>query len=315
MTLNSLNAVVTGATGFIGSALCHEIVNCGGKVAAIVRKESSNIARLPRHPNLFIIDGSTENVKEWENQIYNLNVDFEVFYHLAWEGVGNTARNSGLQINNINPAIETLYIAKQIGCTKWIGAGSQAEYGPLNKVILEADPTFPTTMYGASKLATAHLSRITGEQIGIKTVWARIFSTYGPGDNSGWMLTDLIRQLIRKEWPRLTKGEQLWDYLFVSDAALAFFALGCSEESNGIYNLGSGQSYTIRYIVETVRDMIEPGFELVFGDIPYRQDQVMHLEANIEKIKRDTNWNPKVNLHTGLEKTIHYIRQLIRDGR
>jgi UDP-glucose 4-epimerase len=303
-----LNAIITGSTGFIGSVLCNEILDHGGKVAAIVRKDSVHLSRLPQHPNLILVEGSMDNVPGWKNNLENMGINFDVFFHMAWDGVDNQSRNSLVQFNNINPSVETQYLAKELGCRKWVGAGSQAEYGPLNKKINETDVTLPTTFYGAAKLAVSHTSRIVGSQLGLSTVWVRIFSTFGPGDNGGWLLTDLISQLLKNEKLKLTKGEQLWDYLYVSDAASAFYSLANNQNTDGIYNIGSGQSYTIRSVVETVRNLIDPSIELTFGETPYRPDQVMHLEANIDKIKSDTGWLPSVDLTQGLTKTIEYFK-------
>lgn len=301
-----LNAVVTGATGFLGSALVHKLLKSGGQVATIVRKGSSNCFRLPSHPNLIQIYGDLDNVKAWSKDLSEFSAD--VFYHLAWQGVGNTLRNDPIQIINIEPTLDTLKLAKEIGCKRWIGIGSQAEYGSLNRRISEKDITEPTTLYGAAKLSACLLTQVLAKQIEIEAVWVRVFSTYGPGDNSGWMLIDVINKILRGQRPALTRGEQLWDYLYVDDAVDALECLGIVDNLSGIYNLGSGQSQTIRSIVEMVRDMINPEFSLIFGEVPYRPDQVMHLEANIDKMNQDTGWYPRIKLAVGIRNLIESIK-------
>lgn len=304
--LPQIRAIITGATGFIGSHLVQQILANDGHVAVIVRESSPNLSRLPNHPNLHMIQCELENTAKWSKRLE----DFEpqLFYHLAWKGVGNQDRNDFCQVENIQLSLATLRAAKDLGCIKWIGAGSQAEYGSLNCRISENEPTHPTTLYGAAKLATCMMSQILGKQLKIDAVWVRIFSTYGPGDNEGWLLPDVIKKLLNKEKPMLTPGEQLWDYLYVRDAAEAFLKLSITKQTTGIYNLGSGKSQSIRSIVELTRDLINPELELGFGEIDYRLDQVMHLEANIEKITQDTSWYPKTNLATGIENLIEYLR-------
>lgn len=305
-----VNAIITGATGFIGSALVRNLLESGSRVAVIIREDSPNLWRLGDNNNLTVVNGELSNMKEWPKALSGFRAD--VFYHLAWDGVGNTSRNETAQAANIEPALATMQIAKMLGCTRWIGTGSQAEYGPLNKPISEKEPTEPSTLYGAAKLSTCLLSQIFGKQIGIGTAWGRIFSTYGPEDNPGWMLVDLIKKILRGQRPMLTMGEQIWDYLYVDDAAEALRYLGNTPNASGIYNIGSGRSQTIRSIVEMVRDMIDPDFPLVFGEIQYRPDQVMHLEASIDKIHKETGWYPKTELETGLRLTIEAIKKAVK---
>jgi len=301
-----VNAIVTGATGFLGAALVARLLASGGRVAVIARQDSPNLKRLPNHPDLLIVNGAFNDVGAWQEPLTGFPA--EVFYHLAWNGVGNKYRNDPMQISNIDPTLETLRLARKLGCERWVGTGSQAEYGPLNRRISENDPPEPTSLYGAAKAATCLLTQVLGKQLGIEPVWARVFSTYGPGDNSGWMLVDVIKQLLNGQCPALTLGEQLWDYLYVDDAADALFAMGKAANLSGVYNLGSGQSQSICSIAEMTRDLINPELPLGFGEIPYRPEQVMHLEANIDKLTRDTGWRPSVSLVSGISNLIEWIK-------
>lgn len=297
-----MNAVVTGASGFLGSAVILNILESGGSVTALVRKNSPHRSRLKKHERLIVVEGDLDNIASSKQALAQLSPD--VFYHLAWDGVGNIYRNDPIQLSNIHKTLETIRLSSEIGCRRWIGAGSQAEYGPLNRCITENDRLEPTTLYGAAKASACLLAQVAGKQNGIETAWARVFSTYGPGDNSGWMLVDVIRQLLNGQRPALTLGEQLWDYLYVDDAVNAFVTMGTVARLTGIYNLGSGKSSSIREIVEKVRDMIDPALPLGFGKIPYRHDQVMHLEADISKLTEATGWHPHVTLEAGLKKLL-----------
>lgn len=302
-----MRAAITGGTGFIGSALVRKILDSGGQVAVISRPDSPNLWRLPVHPALTMINGSLEDLATVSGEVQAFGP--EVFYHLGWIGVANRYRNDINQTANINITLESVRLASMTGCRRWVGAGSQGEYGPLNRRISEADAPEPTTLYGASKVAAWALANALGRQIGLEMVWARVFSTYGPGDDEGWMLPDVINQLLQGKKPALTLGEQAWDYLFVDDAAEALYQLGSAAQVSGIYNLGSGQSLSIRRIVEHIRDQIDSSLPLGFGMIPYRPDQVMHLEADITRIQQHTGWVPRVSFPEGIGRLIHWLRQ------
>jgi nucleoside-diphosphate-sugar epimerase len=77
-----------------------------------------------------------------------------------------------------------------------------------------------------------------------------------------------------------------------------------TSAASGVFNLGSGQTETIRRIIETLRDSIDPTLPIGFGEVSYRPDQVMHLEAGIERLNRATGWRPRIDLPIGLAKTV-----------
>lgn len=299
--------IVTGSTGFVGSKLVKFLLKMGCRVIAIVRSTSRSLYRLPSEdPNLIIIFHELDDF----DTLYKILIRYNkpiAFYHLAWEGVDNLSRNQTLQFNNIPMTLGTIQLASKLGCSQWIGTGSQAEYGPQNRKLSESDPTNPRTLYGTAKLAAGLGSIILGEQLGIDVAWVRVFSLYGPDDNSGWMITDITRQLREGKRPAMTKGEQLWDYLYIDDAVNALYIIGHKRKLNGIYNLGSGNCQTIKSIAEIARDIIDPSLSIDFGEIPYRSDQVMHLEANINRLVTDTGWKPQTNIQEGLKKTIDGI--------
>lgn len=140
----------------------------------------------------------------------------------------------------------------------------------------------------------------------MRFAWLRLFSSYGPKDNPDWMIPYLIGALQRREKPALTLGEQQWDYLYVGDVAEAIYLTALSGTAEGVFNLGSGRVDALRRIIEYIRDLIEPTLPLGFGAVPYRPDQVMHLQSDITKLQRETGWKPRTNLQDGLKKTVDW---------
>lgn len=233
----------------------------------------------------------------------------DTIFHLGWAGVSNLDRNDvSTQVRNLDLCLELIDVGAASGCQHWIGAGSQAEYGPKTEAISEEDSTNPTTLYGAAKLAAYHLSRTYCGLLNVKHSWLRVFSTYGPDDNENWMIPSLIRQLISGQVPKLTAGEQQWDYLHVSDAARAFVAVA-EYRAEGAFNLGSGEAPSLRSTIEHIRDLVSPSATLGFGQVPYRNDQVMRLQAMNTKLRHCTNWQPMVALKDGLHETVTWFAQ------
>jgi len=153
------------------------------------------------------------------------------------------------------------------------------------------------------------LSQKLCEIYDIGFIWLRLLSTYGPMDDLQHLIPSVVLSLLRREKPVMTQGEQRWDYLFVEDVATAIYQAATSPNANGIFNLGSGQITTVKDIVERVRDLIDPELPLGLGEIPYRHDQIMRLQAEVSLLYKATDWKPQVSLDDGLEKTVQWYRE------
>ncbi len=298
--------LVTGGSGFIGAATVRQLVAEGHSVALLLRKTSSTKRIDDILDRVTVIYGDMQNIEASRDAIAEFSPD--VIAHLAWLGVKGVERNSPEQVGNVFASVALYRLGHEIGVRRFVGLGSQAEYGPYPHRIDESVPTKPTTTYGAAKLATYHLIDRMADMDGISFAWLRVFSTYGPGDDPSWLIPYMSMRLIAGERPSLTAGEQIWDYLFVEDAAAAVVAT-LNSDACGVFNLGSGQAYSLRQIITNIRDLIDPGLPLGFGEMPYRPDQVMHLEADISALVESTGWKPAMPLKKGLTLTIEWFKK------
>lgn len=302
-----MRTIVTGATGFLGAAIAARLVADGADVGVVVRPGADlwRLTEISDQVDFFEASGFGE--KSLRSPLQAFHPD--VIVHAAWHGVGNVARNDAAQVdNNVIPSCNLLRMAAQAGCRAFIGLGSQAEYGLVNMRCDESMPTRPTTLYGAAKLATFHLCERIAAESGMRFAWLRMFSTYGPRDNPEWLIPYLIREFLSCRRPSLTACAQQWDYLFVSDAASAVRCIAEDPEANGIFNVGSGSAVPLRAIAEWVRDLIDPSLPIGFGEKAYRQDQVMHLEADTTRLN-SIGWKPHVTLRDGLAQTVEWFER------
>ena len=106
----------------------------------------------------------------------------------------------------------------------------------------------------------------------------------------------------------MTAGEQMWDYLYADDAAEALYRMAMFGQNGAVYTVGSGESKQIREYVEILRDAINPALPIEFGAVPYAQDQVMYLKADISELTSDTGFLPRTDFKTGIRKTIEWVR-------
>ena len=278
-------------------------------MAVVLRPQGNSWRISDVLPRLKVIWGDLSDVSAMADEIRAFAPDVTV--HMGWYGVGNRYRNDPHQATNLQASLSLLDAVHAAGCRSWVGLGSQAEYGLYGHAISEETPTHPVTLYGVTKLCTCLLTQSLCDLYKMRFAWLRLFSAYGPADDSGWMIPQVILTLLRGERPSLTVGEQRWDYIFVEDVADAIYRVATVSEVHGIFNLGSGEAHTVRSIVERIRDLIGPGLPLGFGEVPYRPDQIMHLQADISRLQQSTGWSPKVDLDKGLQGTIDWYRENI----
>jgi UDP-glucose 4-epimerase len=233
----------------------------------------------------------------------------EIVFHLAWGGITADRRNAPEQVSsNVRQALAVLEAAHAAGARTFLSVGSQAEYGRVDGIIREDHPAQPETAYGIAKLALSQLALKYCELAGMRCVWLRLFSAYGPMDTATHMLPTLIETLLRRERPALTACEQQWDYLYIEDAAEALYQAAMTPAASGIFNLSSGSATSLLNVVTRVRDLIDPALPLGIGEVPYREGHVMHLEGSIERLSAATGWQSRVSLEEGLARTVAWHR-------
>jgi UDP-glucose 4-epimerase len=304
-----MRVLITGASGFVGSFLLKQLIKEAKYEVAVILRDPPNAWRIKSSlKNVFLIQGSLCNPESYRSEVIAFEPD--ILVHLAWIGVGNQSRNARDQWRNIPDMLELIEIAGSVNTHTFIGLGSQAEYGPVNARIDENTDTKPTTLYGASKLAACNIGQSLAETYNMRFSWLRLFSSYGPMDQPDWLIPYLINNLLRGESPNLTLAEQMWDYIHVRDVASAIVSMIETPNAKGIFNLGSGNAVSLRTIIEKTRDLINPLTQLNFGTLPYRPDQVMHLEANIDALIKATGWCPTVDIDEGLLETIDWWKSV-----
>lgn len=298
-----MRVFITGATGFIGAHLAEALVRDGHDVGLLVRATSQSWRIDPIRDRVTIIDGELGAPGSWREAVGKFAPD--VFAHMAWRGVGGAERNSPIQAVNVPDAVDLVQLAADIGATAFVGAGSQAEYGPYQRVISETDQANPTTLYGMAKRTAGDMCGLLAAEKGLRFAWLRIFSTYGPKDADYWLIPSFIRTMRSGKRMALTGCEQRWGFLHVRDAADAFKLAVTSNEAKGVYNVGSPDAPLLRDTVLTLRSLVNPAAELGFGDVPYRPDQVMVLQADVARLQA-LGWAPKVILEDGLAETVRW---------
>ena len=291
------NILLTGATGMIGSAIVREALRRDCNVTCIVRKGSSRVKNIPNDSRVHVVECDISDYGSLE-----LSGTYDVFMHLAWDKTSVGGRDDvDCQLRNIQYTLDAVRLAKRAGCSVFIGAGSQAEYGVKSVPLTPELPVNPESGYGIAKYAAGKFSALLCKQLDIRFNWLRILSVYGPNDGQNTLISYVVRELKAGRSPELTKCEQTWDYLHCDDAARAFFAVAEKGVDGKAYPLGSGKARPLREYVTAVRDAVNPAIKIEFGKKPYYPHQPMCLVADISELVADTGWRPEIEFVDGVK--------------
>ena len=298
-------ALVTGANGFIGTEVCIELCKQGIEVIAVVRNETRNISRINALPGLRIVYSDMTEYNDLSRIVPDRDID--VMYHFAWEGCSGTARaNSNVQIDNIRFSCTAIRACNEIGCRRFVFAASIMEYE--TEALMQTDRTpSVNSHYGIAKMSADYMARTIAGELGITYVRAVISNIYGPGENSPRLINTSIRKLLKGEYCQFSAGEQLYDFIYITDAAKMFARLGEDGKNNKTYYIGNDPRPLKEYILK-MQSIVAPDNEIGLGKLPFDGVSLSYSEFNRDAVYNDTGIRPEVSFEEGIRKTMDWIK-------
>lgn len=288
-------------------SLINELTANGYEVTAVCRPNSWRLASVPMHPMVSICHTELSELLSLSTALPH---DYDVFFHFGWDGTyGNSRNDMFMQMQNVSYSMDAVRLASALGCKVFVGAGSQSEFGHVQGVLHPDLYCEPNNGYGAAKLSAYHMSRVLCAQLGIRQEWCRIVSLYGPFDGEHTMVMSTVLKMLRGERMQFTNGDQVWDYIYSKDAARAFRLTAEKGRHGSVYCLGTGKTKLLRDYISAIRDTVDPSLEIGLGELPYYPDQVMHLEADIHNLTKDTGFVPQYSFEEGIRETIDWARE------
>lgn len=302
--------IVTGGTGVTGNALVRYLLNQNIEVTALIRSNSKRKEFLPLENKLLNVVECSMN--EYNSIDSKLTDKYDAFFHLSWDGSTGKEKvdnrnNFKLQNQNVTYAIDAVDLCNKIKCPVFIMTGSQAEYGRKNHEIVEEDVKNPENGYGMAKLCAEGMTRILCKKYGIRHVWPILFSVYGPYDGTESLIDTSIRGLLQNKYLDYTAGEQIWDFLYSYDAAKALLLLAEKGRDGECYNVANGNAKGLKEYIKIIYNIVEPNKTPNLGKVPYAENQVMYLYANINKLKDETGFFPEFDFESGIRKVVELI--------
>ncbi len=311
----SLNVIVTGGAGFIGSATSELLVSKGYFPVIVDNLYSGsidNISKILKDKKGKLIKVDVSKINEMNEVLKELMGEVGGIIHLAaMINLEEVARDPqrALEVNVIG-TLNVLELARKYDVERVVYASSVAVYGePQRLPIDEGHPKKPANLYGLTKLYGEMLLWLYRDLYGLKPIALRYFNVYGPRMRPGpyaGVIYKFIISLLRKEPPVIYgDGNQTRDFVYVGDVAEANVK-ALESDYVGAVNVGTGNEVSINDLFRMISELI--GSSVKPMRAPPRPGDVRRSRADISLAREKLGWTPRVDLLEGLRRTINYYK-------
>lgn len=310
-----MNALVTGADGFIGSHLTELLLKEGFKVRALAQYNSFNywgwLENIPSNPNLEIITGDIRDPHFCKEIVKGVDVVFHLAALIAIP-FSYVAPDSYID-TNIKGTLNICQAAKEHGNIRVINTSTSEVYGTAQYVpIDEKHPKQPQSPYSASKIGADAIALSFFNSFNLPVTIARPFNTYGPRQSARAIIPTIITQILSgaKEI-KLGDVRPTRDFNYVKDTCKGFLAIFNSNQTIGKeINIASNYEISMLDTLNMIKDIIGSNVKFLTEEQRVRPDnsEVFRLWGDNSLIKDLTGWKPEYNIRQGLEETIEWFK-------
>ncbi len=296
-----MNFLVTGAAGFLGSALANRLAREGHQVRGLDDLSAGDPTRL--EPNVLFTRGDVAD----RPKLWTLLQDVDCVYHLAARVSVPESVIYPREYNTVNVGgtVSVMESMRDVGVKRVVLISSGAVYGNQDiEPFTELTPPEPASPYAVSKLSAEFYVRTIGALWGIETVVLRVFNAYGPGQPLPAAHPPVIPHFLRQAARGGTlvihgKGQQSRDFVYLDDVVEAMVASATAPSIDRmVMNIGSGVTTTIRTLAQYVIEAVGVGAEWMYLD---EQDPgPSQMRADISLARKKLGYQPRVGLQEGL---------------
>jgi UDP-glucose 4-epimerase len=296
-----MNFLVTGAAGFLGSALANRLAAAGHAVRAIDDLSAGDPARLS--PQVLFTRGDVND----RPKLWTLLHDVECVYHLAARVSVPESVLYPREYNavNVGGTVSVMEAMRDAGVRRVVLVSSGAVYGEqATQPLHEGLTPNPRSPYAVSKLCAEYYVRTIGALWGIETVALRVFNTYGPGQPLPATHAPVIAHFLKHALTGASlvaygDGSQTRDYVYVDDVVDALVAAATAQTvDRGVINVGSGKETSVRELVALVSDVAGTHTEPIYSHA--ESGGVLRMCADISLAAQKLHFHPRVGLADGM---------------
>ena len=305
-TLEPQRILVTGGAGFIGSRLAKR--HCPKTdVVVLDSLVSGDKATVPEEAEF--IEGDIRDESAVADAMAGVDC---VFHEAALVSVDQSvAKPETSHDHNVEGTLTILDAARNSDA-RVVLASSAAIYGHPERIPISEDhPKEPTSPYGLDKLACDHYARLYDELYGVDALGLRYFNAYGPGQTGGdyaGVISVFIEQALADEDITIHgEGDQTRDFVFIDDIVDANLAAARTDYTGEGYNIGTGESVTIRELAELIQDVTDTDSDIVHTEP--REGDIDRSRANVSKASEKLDFEATVSLQKGLERTVEWFSE------
>ena len=165
------------------------------------------------------------------------------------------------------------------------------------------------TLYCTAKITADYMARALAGSLGIDYIRGMISNIYGPGETSPRLINTSLRKLLKGEHCSFSAGEQMYDFIYITDAAKVFVRLGEAGKANKTYYIGSSKPRPLKDFLLEMRDCVDPSVNIGLGELPFNGVSLTYKEFDINAVKTDTGFVPEVSFKMGITKTIEWLKK------
>lgn len=300
------NVIITGANGFVGGALVRELLKYDYRIFALDREGCCG--NLPEDPRVTFVPCDLSEMAELKNKLPEQ--EYDLFYHFAWVGSAGPARaDTALQLKNAQWTVDSLRVAKELGCKRFLCAGSVMEHETMAAVYTQGNRPGMGYIYGGGKLVAHVMCMSVAADIGIDLIWPEITNAYGVGERSTRLINSTIQKCIRGESPQFTAGTQNYDFVYIDDVARAFRLIGENGKPFHEYLIGSSTARPLKEFLLEMKEAIAPETDFIFGDIPFTGVDLPLSKFDCSQTEKDTGFRAEISFAEGCKRTMAWWKE------
>jgi UDP-glucose 4-epimerase len=304
--ISAMNFLITGAAGFLGSAIANHLAREGQQVRGLDDLSTGDPQTLS--PDVHFTRGDVND----RPKLWTLLQEVDCVYHLAARVSVPESILYPREYNavNVGGTVSLMEAIRDVGVKRVVFASSGAIYGNQDiQPLAEGQNPHPSSPYAVSKLAAEYYIRTIGNLWNIETVCLRIFNAYGPGQrlpaSHPPVIPYFLRQAVRNGTMIINgDGSQTRDYVYVDDVVSAMVAASTAPNVNGmVINIGSGIETSVRSLAEIVLKVTGSQTNIVYN--AKLSGGITRLCADLSLANQKLNYRPSINLEEGLQLSIH----------